>query len=148
MLAGGTDLLVQCRAGVRRPTAFIDIKRIPELVDITVDAQGLRLGAATPAADICADEHLRQRWPGRSCRAHRIDADSGTGISRRQPVQCVARVRERVTIAPRSLAKGEFRLCPVWRRLREEGLPSYRQQPRDDVLERQLTVSPRTALTF
>ena len=91
VLAGGTDLLIQCRSGVRRPTAFIDIKRIPELVDITVDAQGLRMGAATPAADICADEHLRQRWPGRSCRAHRIDADSGTGISRRQPVQCVAR---------------------------------------------------------
>lgn len=64
VLAGGTDLLVQCRAGVRRPTAFIDVKRIPELLDITIDEQGLRLGAATPAADICADEQLRQRWPG------------------------------------------------------------------------------------
>lgn len=64
VLAGGTDLLIQCRSGVRRPTAFIDIKRIPELVDITVDAQGLRLGAAAPAADVSADENLRQRWPG------------------------------------------------------------------------------------
>lgn len=64
VLAGGTDLLVQCRAGIRRPTAFIDVKRIPELVAITIDEQGLRLGAATPAADICADDKLRQQWPG------------------------------------------------------------------------------------
>ncbi len=64
VLAGGTDLLVQCRAGVRRPTAFIDVKRIPELLDITIDAQELRLGAATPAAVICEHQQLRQRWPG------------------------------------------------------------------------------------
>ena len=64
VLAGGTDLLVQCRTGVRQPTAFIDVKRIPELMSIATDTQGLRLGAATPAAAICEHEELRRRWPG------------------------------------------------------------------------------------
>jgi carbon-monoxide dehydrogenase medium subunit len=64
VLAGGTDLLVQFRAGVRQPSAFIDIKRIPEVVGITVDSAGLRLGAATAAAVICEDADVRRLWPG------------------------------------------------------------------------------------
>ncbi|HEV3058169.1 MAG TPA: xanthine dehydrogenase family protein subunit M [Vicinamibacterales bacterium] len=64
VLAGGTDLLVQFRTGMRRPTAFIDVKRIPELVGIAIDASGLRVGAATPAATICEDRELRRLWPG------------------------------------------------------------------------------------
>ena len=64
VLAGGTDLLVQFRAGVKQPTAFIDIKRIPELSGITIDAFGLRLGAATSAAEICEHEELTRLWPG------------------------------------------------------------------------------------
>lgn len=64
VLAGGTDLLVQFRAGVRQPTAFIDIKRIPELVGIRVDASGLHLGAATAAAVICEHDEVKRLWPG------------------------------------------------------------------------------------
>src|SRR5437763_16448292 len=64
VLAGGTDLLVQFRTGLRQPTAFIDIKRIPELVGITVDATGLRLGAATPAAMVCEHAEIGRLWPG------------------------------------------------------------------------------------
>lgn len=64
VLAGGTDLLIQVRTGHRRPSAFIDVKRIPELVGITLDNRGLRLGAATPAADICEHDELRRLWPG------------------------------------------------------------------------------------
>lgn len=64
VLAGGTDLLVQFRAGLRQPTAFIDVKRIPELVGITVDDTGMRLGAATAAAVICEHSETRRLWPG------------------------------------------------------------------------------------
>ena len=62
--AGGTDRLVQYRIGARRPASFIDLKRIPELVGITIDQQGMRLGAATAAAVICEDPETNRLWPG------------------------------------------------------------------------------------
>ena len=64
ILAGGTDLLIQFRAGVRQPSAFVDVKRIPELMSITIDDQGLRLGAAAPAASIGEHAEIRRLWPG------------------------------------------------------------------------------------
>ena len=62
--AGGTDLLVQYRTGARRPVSFIDLKRIPELVAITIDQQDMRLGAATTAAVICEHPEVKRLWPG------------------------------------------------------------------------------------
>jgi CO/xanthine dehydrogenase FAD-binding subunit len=72
ILAGGTDLLVQFRAGTRQPTAFVDVKRIPELVGVTIDAQGLRLGAATSAAVIAEHADVRRLWPGLADAVHLI----------------------------------------------------------------------------
>src|SRR5262245_33762760 len=64
VLAGGTDLLVQFKAGVRQPSAFVDVKRIPELIRITIDGSGLLLGAATPAVDIGQHAEVQRLWPG------------------------------------------------------------------------------------
>jgi CO/xanthine dehydrogenase FAD-binding subunit len=64
VLAGGTDLLIQFRAGFTEPTAFIDIKRIPGLIGIAIDNSRLRLGAATPAAEICESAEMNRLWPG------------------------------------------------------------------------------------
>ncbi len=64
ILAGGTDLLVQYQGGLRRPRAFLDIKRIPDLMAISVDADGVTIGAAVPAADIVGHPAIRSFWPG------------------------------------------------------------------------------------
>jgi len=46
VLAGGTDLIVQMREGLRRPACVVDIKKIAGLDDFTFDAaKGLVLGA-------------------------------------------------------------------------------------------------------
>jgi aerobic carbon-monoxide dehydrogenase medium subunit len=72
VLAGGTDLLVQVRAGLHQPTTYVDIKRIPELLGIAIDSRELRLGAATPAAEICEDVLLSRLWPGLAESVHLI----------------------------------------------------------------------------
>ena len=64
VLAGGTDLLVQYQSGARRPTTFVDVKRISELMQISADEAGVTIGAAAPAADICAHPVIRACWPG------------------------------------------------------------------------------------
>ncbi len=64
VLAGGTDLLVQTRTGRAHPSAFVDVKRIPDLMRIQVDGNGLLLGGAVPAAEIYENETIRQLWPG------------------------------------------------------------------------------------
>ena len=64
LLAGGTDLLVQYQGGSRRPSAFVDLKRIPELMGIVADDAGVTIGAAVPAADIAAHSAVRAWWPG------------------------------------------------------------------------------------
>src|SRR5262245_43679208 len=63
-LAGGTDLPTQFRAGVKAPSSFVDLKRIPELTGLVIDDQGLRLGAAAPASDIAANPEVERLWPG------------------------------------------------------------------------------------
>ena len=49
ILAGGTDLIIQMKFGLKRPALIVDIKRIPELMELTLSDSGLRLGAAVPA---------------------------------------------------------------------------------------------------
>ncbi|HEV8717961.1 MAG TPA: xanthine dehydrogenase family protein subunit M, partial [Candidatus Binatia bacterium] len=65
VLAGGTDLLIQMRAGVRKPEQIIDAKGIPELQVLSFSPQeGLRLGAAVACVRITEDPVLQQQYPG------------------------------------------------------------------------------------
>jgi CO/xanthine dehydrogenase FAD-binding subunit len=64
ILAGGTDLLVQYATGARRPSAFVDVKRIPELTAITASPAQVTIGAAVPAVEIAAHPVVREWFPG------------------------------------------------------------------------------------
>jgi carbon-monoxide dehydrogenase medium subunit len=64
VLAGGTDLLVQMRSLANWPRRIVDLKRVPELTRIEVDADVLRIGAAVPAVEIVEHAQLRALIPG------------------------------------------------------------------------------------
>lgn len=64
VLAGGTDILVKLRAGFVTPGVLVDLKRIPRLVGIRKDANGWRVGAATPCAEIGEHAAFSKAWPG------------------------------------------------------------------------------------
>jgi CO/xanthine dehydrogenase FAD-binding subunit len=72
-MCGGTDLIIQLRAGVRRPDYVVDVKKIPELRRISFDQrQGLRLGAAVPCIEIHENADMRKYYPGLTEAAHLI----------------------------------------------------------------------------
>lgn len=63
-LAGGTDVIVQARERTRDIDLFVDIKHIPEVVNISHgDDGGLTIGAATPCYQIYGDESIAENFP-------------------------------------------------------------------------------------
>jgi carbon-monoxide dehydrogenase medium subunit len=64
ILAGGTDILVQLRDGLRSAEVVVDIKRIAEVMDVTFRADGgLTLGAAVPCYRIYGDARIVEGYP-------------------------------------------------------------------------------------
>ena len=65
ILAGGTDLLVQMRAGVVRPGLIVDIKKISEMTAIEETADGgFRIGAAVSGMALAEHPRFGKVWPG------------------------------------------------------------------------------------
>jgi len=64
VLAGGTDLLAQLKSGGRHPRWIVDLKRIPELMQVREAEGALVIGAAVPAAELREHPALLRRFPG------------------------------------------------------------------------------------
>lgn len=64
-MAGGTDLLVQMRARRVQPERVIDVKRIPELNQLSITPRkGLTIGAAVSCRRIYSDPEVVAGYPG------------------------------------------------------------------------------------
>ena len=65
ILAGGTDLLVQMKAGAVRPGTIIDIKKIGEMMAIEQAPDGgFVVGAAVAGAVLAEHPKFGKAWPG------------------------------------------------------------------------------------
>ena len=65
VFAGGTDILVDAKAGLRRPRRLVSLGRIEELrtVELAVDG-ALRIGATTTINEIARHPGITERFPG------------------------------------------------------------------------------------
>lgn len=64
VLAGGTDVLVQLKAGMVEPALIVDIKHIPGIREISAEAGGFRIGAAVSGAELGEHADLCAMYPG------------------------------------------------------------------------------------
>ena len=64
LLAGGTDIIVQLREGLRDAEMVIDIKKIPELMAMEYSADsGLTLGAGVPCYQVYEHAEIAAAYP-------------------------------------------------------------------------------------
>jgi len=64
VLAGGTDVLVQLKAGMVEPDLIVDIKHLDGIKDITAEDGGYRIGAAVSGAKLGEHAGVVALWPG------------------------------------------------------------------------------------
>jgi carbon-monoxide dehydrogenase medium subunit len=64
ILAGGTDILVQLREGLRTADLVVDVKKIPELMELSFSPdKGLTLGAAVPCYVVYENREIGAAYP-------------------------------------------------------------------------------------
>ena len=63
VLSGGTDLMVDFKAGKVQPQVWVDVTRVPELCGITVEDGKLVIGAAVTLTTIARSPLVRQYFP-------------------------------------------------------------------------------------
>ena len=64
ILAGGTDLLPSMKQGLFTPLDVIHIAGVPALYGVSVDAQGIRVGAMTSLRELGRDARVAKLAPG------------------------------------------------------------------------------------
>ena len=63
VLAGGTDLLVEIRNGLRAPKLLVDVKSIDELSRLDLDGPEVVIGAAVPLNRLVEHRGIRDSLP-------------------------------------------------------------------------------------
>ena len=63
VFSGGTDLLISIRAGLEKPAYVVDLKKVPELQELSFDAKsGLSIGAAVNVNRVVEHEAVRNHY--------------------------------------------------------------------------------------
>lgn len=79
-LSGGTDLIAQLQEGRLALDTVVDLKRIPELMAVSINTDGLKVGASVPCHAINHNQAIRDAYPALIDSTHLI---GGTQIQGR-----------------------------------------------------------------
>lgn len=71
-IAGGTDLIVQMRHGVKKPGVIVNLKYIDELNKINLCSSGARIGSLVKISELACHEKIIKNWPAFSSGADKI----------------------------------------------------------------------------
>lgn len=63
MLAGGTDQVALMKDHVSTPELVVNLKTLPDMAGIAIDADHLRIGAGTTLDRVARDEEIARRFP-------------------------------------------------------------------------------------
>ncbi len=74
LLAGGTDLLVNMKYGVVKPTTLINLRSIPKLNYILEEKETLRIGSLTSLHDLYTSPLIQEKFPILSQAAREVGA--------------------------------------------------------------------------
>jgi len=70
LLAGGTDLLVNIRAGIARPAQVVNVKKVPGFGELAFGEAGLTIRPAVTINDLLRSSLVRERFPLLASCAH------------------------------------------------------------------------------
>jgi CO/xanthine dehydrogenase FAD-binding subunit len=70
LLAGGTDLLVNIRAGNARPQVVVNLKKVPGYAELSLGEAGLTIRPAVTINDLLRSAAVRERFPLLASCAH------------------------------------------------------------------------------
>ena len=62
LLAGGTDLVIKLNEWALEPTCLIDLSGIPQLGEIELTSEGIRIGSMVTFSRIARHEAIRESW--------------------------------------------------------------------------------------
>jgi len=71
-ISGGTDLMANLRRGLTPTENLIDLTGVAELQSLTVDGDGLHIGAAVTLAEIAANADIQQKVPALAMAANEV----------------------------------------------------------------------------
>ena len=82
-IAGGQDLLTTMKDYTSRPARLVNLKHIPGLNRISLNARGLTIGALVTLNELEEHEGVRKSFPGLSEAAHSIATPPSTSRTSR-----------------------------------------------------------------
>jgi 4-hydroxybenzoyl-CoA reductase subunit beta len=106
VIAGGTDIIVRMKYGVKQPEVLVNLKRVSGLDDFVITGEEVRIGALATLTTVQRSDIIRQQYP--------ILAEAALAVGAAQ-LQNMGTIGGNICLEPRCWY---FQQGPSWRKAR------------------------------